>query len=67
MLSLAATDMLICGEDLGLVPDCVPGDGCFGITAFKVQRSPKEDVPFYNPQNAGYMNVVMASLMTVLH
>ncbi len=22
---LSATDMLICGEDLGLVPDCVPG------------------------------------------
>ena len=59
---LSATDMLICGEDLGLVPDCVPGVmDALGITAFKVQRSPKEDVPYYNPQNAGYMNVVTAS------
>ena len=55
---LSATDMLICGEDLGLVPDCVPGVmDALGITALKVQRSPKEDVPYYNPQNAGYMNV----------
>ena len=59
---LSATDMLICGEDLGLVPDCVPGVmDALGITALKVQRSPKEDVPYYNPQNAGYMNVVTAS------
>ena len=59
---LSATDMLICGEDLGLVPDCVPGVmDALGITALKVQRSPKEDVPYYNPQNAGYMNVVTTS------
>lgn len=59
---LTATDMLICGEDLGLVPDCVPTvmDN-LGITALKVQRSPKENVPFYNPQTASYMNVVTAS------
>lgn len=59
---LSATNMLICGEDLGLVPDCVPVVmDQLGITALKVQRSPKEDVPFYNPQTAGYMNVVTAS------
>ena len=59
---LSATDMLICGEDLGLVPDCVPVVmDKLGITALKVQRSPKEDVPFYNPQTASYMNVVTAS------
>ena len=59
---LGATDMLICGEDLGLVPDCVPVVmDKLGITALKVQRSPKEDVPFYNPQTASYMNVVTAS------
>ena len=59
---LSATDMLICGEDLGLVPDCVPVVmDQLGITALKVQRSPKEDVPFYDPQSAGYMNVVTAS------
>ena len=59
---LAATDMLICGEDLGLVPDCVPVVmDKLGITALKVQRSPKEDVPYYDPQTASYMNVVTAS------
>lgn len=59
---LAATDMLICGEDLGLVPDCVPVVmDKLGITALKVQRSPKENIPFYDPQTAGYMNVVTAS------
>ena len=34
---LTATDMLICGEDLGLVPECVPGVmDKLGITALKV-------------------------------
>jgi 4-alpha-glucanotransferase len=32
-----------------------------GITALKVQRSPKENVPYYDPQSASYMNVVTAS------
>ena len=66
---LTATDMLICGEDLGLVPECVPGVmDKLGITALKVQRSPKENVPYYDPQSASYMNVVTASsLMIVLH
>ncbi|RQP14390.1 MAG: 4-alpha-glucanotransferase [Chryseobacterium sp.] len=59
---LASTDMLICGEDLGLVPDSVPQVmDELGITALKVQRSPKEDVPFYNPAHAGYLNVVTVS------
>ena len=59
---LTATDMLICGEDLGLVPECVPGVmDKLGITALKVQRSPKENVPYYDPQSASYMNVVTAS------
>ena len=45
-----------------MVPDCVPGVmDALGITALKVQRSPKEDVPITIPQNAGYMNVVTAS------
>ena len=59
---LQATDMLICGEDLGLVPDSVPEvmDN-LAITALKVQRSPKENVAFYNPKDATYLNVVTAS------
>lgn len=59
---LTATDMLICAEDLGLVPDCVPvALDELGVTALKVQRSPKENAPYYHPQSAGYMNVVTAS------
>lgn len=59
---LNSTKMLICGEDLGLVPDCVPQVMTrLGITALKVQRMPKEDVPWYDPSWATYMNVVTAS------
>lgn len=59
---LNATDMLICGEDLGLVPDCVPAVmDELAITALKVQRMPPGDAPYYNPENADYMNVVTAS------
>ena len=59
---LNATEMLICGEDLGLVPDCVPTVmDDLAIVALKVQRMPSENIPFYNPNKAGYMNVVTAS------
>ena len=59
---LNATDMLICGEDLGLVPDSVPVVmDQLAITALKVQRMPSDDILWYNPKNAGYMNVVTAS------
>src|SRR5690606_9673924 len=54
---LDATDMLICGEDLGLVPDSVPQVmDRLGITALKVQRMPSENIPWYNPKDAAYMN-----------
>jgi len=59
---LNSTDMLICGEDLGLVPDCVPEVmDKLAITALKVQRMPSENIAFYNPKNASYLNVVTAS------
>ncbi|AYO58485.1 4-alpha-glucanotransferase [Chryseobacterium sp. 6424] len=59
---LNATDMLICGEDLGLVPDAVPiVMDRLAITALKVQRMPSENILWYDPKNAGYMNVVTAS------
>ncbi len=59
---LNATDMLICGEDLGLVPESVPQVmDRLGITALKVQRMPSDNIPWYNPKQAGYMNVVTAS------
>lgn len=59
---LNATEMLICGEDLGLVPACVPVVmDELAIIALKVQRMPSENIPFYNPKNASYLNVVTAS------
>lgn len=59
---LNATDMLICGEDLGLVPDCVPQVmDRLAITALKVQRMPADDSLWYDPKNASYLNVVTAS------
>ena len=57
-----ATDMLICAEDLGLVPDCVPQVlDELGIVALKIQRSPKEAIPFYDPAKIDYMNVATTS------
>ena len=59
---LNATDMLICGEDLGLVPDSVPQVmDRLAITALKVQRMPPGDALWYDPKSASYMNVVTAS------
>ncbi|CAD7802951.1 4-alpha-glucanotransferase [Chryseobacterium aquaeductus] len=59
---LNSTKMLICGEDLGMVPDCVPGVmDELAIVALKVQRMPSDQISFYNPKNADYMNVVTAS------
>ncbi|OCA79345.1 4-alpha-glucanotransferase [Chryseobacterium contaminans] len=59
---LNATKMLICGEDLGMVPSCVPVVmDELAIIALKVQRMPAENIPFYDPRYANYMNVVTAS------
>lgn len=59
---LNATDMLICGEDLGLVPQSVPlVMDRLGITALKVQRMPPGNELWYDPAQADYLNVVTAS------
>lgn len=59
---LASSDMLICGEDLGLVPKSVPAVmDELGIAALKVQRMPSENIPFYDPRYAPYLNVVTTS------
>lgn len=59
---LNATKMLICGEDLGMVPNCVPEVmDELAIIALKVQRMPSDDIPFYDPKNAEYLNVVTTS------
>ena len=58
-----ATDMLICGEDLGLVPGCVPGVmKTLGFLSMEVQRMPKEtNINFFDPTNANYLTVVTPS------
>jgi 4-alpha-glucanotransferase len=54
------TDMLICGEDLGLVPACVPEVmRDLGLLSLEIQRMPKAmGVDFSRPANAPYLSVV---------
>lgn len=58
-----ASPMLLCGEDLGMVPACVPGVlKELGILSLEIQRMPKtSDVEFFNPAHAPYMSVVSPS------
>ncbi|GAB3231350.1 4-alpha-glucanotransferase [Hymenobacter seoulensis] len=55
-----ATDMLICGEDLGMVPDSVPGVmKALGILGLNIQRMPSDpSVEFGHPGAAPYLSVV---------
>lgn len=59
----ASTNMLICGEDLGMVPDCVPGVmKSLGLLSLEIQRMPKDiSHQFFNPRNAPYLSVVTPS------
>ena len=54
------TNMLICGEDLGLVPACVPEVmRDLGFLSLEIQRMPKNPgVDFSRPANAPYLSVV---------
>jgi len=58
-----STNMLICGEDLGMVPDCVPvvmKD--LAILSLEIQRLPKDPLlEFFHPNNAPYLSVVTPS------
>jgi 4-alpha-glucanotransferase len=58
-----ATDMLVCGEDLGMVPECVPGVmDELGILNLEIQRMPKgTDSEFGNPAQTKYLGVVSPS------
>ncbi|WP_106529423.1 4-alpha-glucanotransferase [Chitinophaga niastensis] len=58
-----ATHMLICGEDLGMVPHCVPGVmQAQGILSLEIQRMPKDvDVLFANISRAPYLSVLTPS------
>ncbi|MBZ4188324.1 4-alpha-glucanotransferase [Niabella beijingensis] len=59
----AATNMLICGEDLGLVPSSVPEVMQeLGILSLEIQRMPKlQGLRFFDPANAPYLSVVSPS------
>lgn len=56
---LQSTKMLICGEDLGFVPKCVPSVmDELAILSLQVQRMPNTDIAFHNPYIAPYLSVV---------
>ncbi len=57
------TDMLVCGEDLGLVPACVPVlMKRLGLLRLEIQRMPKGlGQEFSRPADAPYLSVVTPS------
>lgn len=58
-----STNMLICGEDLGMVPDSVPKVmSQLGILSLEIQRMPKDmRRQFFHPADAPYLSVVTPS------
>lgn len=56
---IEASDMLVCGEDLGMVPACVPEVmQQLEILSLEVQRMPKNpSETFVNPKNNPYLSV----------
>ncbi len=59
----SATDMLICGEDLGMVPDCVPGVmDELKILSLAIQRMPNDSSKeFWHPNDTPYLSVCSTS------
>jgi 4-alpha-glucanotransferase len=60
---LSASDMLVCGEDLGMVPDCVaPVMDQLNILSLEIQRMPKNPrVEFAHPSDAPFLSVCTTS------
>jgi len=58
-----ATNMLICGEDLGMMTACVTAVmKNLGILSLEVQRAPKSNkIEFFHPADAPYLSVVTPS------
>jgi 4-alpha-glucanotransferase len=58
-----ATNMLVCGEDLGMVPDCVPDVmKNLNILSLEIQRMPKNtNIEFGHPADAPYLSVCTTS------
>ena len=59
----AATNMLVCGEDLGMVPDCVPGVmDELSILSLAIQRMPNNSkLEFGHPSDNPYLSVCSTS------
>ena len=59
----AATNMLVCGEDLGMVPHCVSDVmQQLGILSLEIQRMPKDpQKEFFHPNDAPYLSVITPS------
>jgi 4-alpha-glucanotransferase len=59
---LKATNMLICGEDLGMIPNSVPGVmKALNIIALEIQRMPRGATEFGDPSGYPYMSVCSPS------
>ena len=60
---MRSTNMLICGEDLGMVPTCVPEVmRQLGILSLEIQRMPKHsNEEFLHPKDAPYLSVITPS------
>ncbi|MFV0471144.1 MAG: 4-alpha-glucanotransferase [Paludibacteraceae bacterium] len=60
---ISATNMLVCGEDLGMVPDSVPEImQQLNIISLEIQRMPKKpNVEFAMPADAPYLSVCTTS------
>jgi len=58
-----ATNMMICGEDLGMMTPCVTtAMKELGILSLEVQRAPKSNkIEFFHPADAPYLSVVTPS------
>ena len=60
---VAASNMLVCGEDLGMVPDNVPEVmEALNILSLEIQRMPKNPrIEFAHPDEAPYLSVCTTS------
>jgi len=60
---ISSTDMLVCGEDLGMIPDCVPPVmNELQILSLEIQRMPKDPKKkFENLPTIPYMSVCTTS------
>ncbi len=58
-----STRMLVCGEDLGMIPSAVPEVmSDLNILSLEIERMPKdENVEFANPKDAPYLSVCTTS------